>query len=368
MPDFTVRADHIDVEEIMRQIRARVRDKRGVDYTEQEIRELASVKLDRFLDPRVVRSDLLGHFKRQHQPAPLFLEKEEWPSLYAFDGELVYESSRGAFGRLLRLIRRVLNPVLKLFFNPGPILHVLHLQGPINARHKELFERISQRLQTRDELDALNFEMFNNLVVEATRLGIEVKNLRMQVESLSTRLDFDERRARALEGVVQYKPGSPVTPPPAVADEGEDEPAPAGAPADTAGEGRGPRRRRRRRGRRRGLGGPGEGGGEGGGGEGGAGESGAGTSAAGGAMSADGDESGEDEGDAGDEGDYPVREDTQTAAPEADADATAASAPTASEPPPAPRFDEPAPPDAEASDAAPPDADPAGRNEDPPRS
>jgi hypothetical protein len=247
MSEFTVRADHIDVEQIMRQIRARIRDKRGADYTEAEIRELASVKLDRFLDPRAVRSDLLVHFKRQHQPAPLFLEREEWPALYAFDGELVYESSRGVVGRLLRLIRRVLNPVMKLFINPGPVLHVLHLQGPINAKHKELFERISERLRTRDELDALNFEMFNNLVVEATRLGIEVKNLRMQVESLSTRLDFDERRARALEGVVQYRPGTPLAPPAPAESEEE-------GPADSPGEGRGPRRRRRRRGRRRGTG------------------------------------------------------------------------------------------------------------------
>ena len=64
--------------------------------------------------------------------------------------------------------------------------------------------------------------MFNNLVVETTRLGIEVKNLRMLVESLSTRLDFDERRARALEGVVQYRPGTPLAPPP---------PAPVAGPA-----------------------------------------------------------------------------------------------------------------------------------------
>ena len=228
----------------MRQIRARIRDKRGADYTDAEIRELASVKLDRFLDPRAVRSDLLVHFKRQHQPAPLFLEDEAWPALYAFDAELVYESSRGLVGRALRLIRRILSPVMKLFINPGPVLHVLHLQGPINAKHKALFEKISERLRTRDELDALNFEMFNNLVVEATRLGIEVKNLRMQVESLSTRLDFDERRARALEGVVQYRPGTPLAPAPAPEGEGE-------APGETAGEGRGARRRRRRRGRRR---------------------------------------------------------------------------------------------------------------------
>ena len=262
MSDFSVRADHVDVEQIMRQIRARIRDKRGADYTEAEVRELASVKLDRFLDPRAVRSDLLGHFKRQHQPAPLFLAGEEFPPDYHFEPDLILGSARDLPRRILRGIRTLLRPVLQLFMNVGAITHPLHMQPAINAKNRELFARVSQRLQTRDELDALNFEMFNNLVVETTRLGIEVKNLRMLVESLSTRLDFDERRARALEGVVQYRPGTPLAPPPppppaqagGVADESE--PAtpgaqPSGAPGD-AGDGRGPRRRRRRRGRRRG--------------------------------------------------------------------------------------------------------------------
>ncbi len=249
----------------MRQIRARIRDKRGADYTEAEVRELASVKLDRFLDPRAVRSDLLGHFKRQHQPAPLFLAGEEFPPEYTFDPDLTLGSARDLPRRILRAIRKLLSPVLKLFVNIGAITHPLHLQPAINTKHRELFARVSQRLQTRDELDALNFEMFNNLVVETTRLGIEVKNLRMLVESLSTRLDFDERRARALEGVVQYRPGTPLAPPPpapppapvaapAGADDAESVTpgAPGSAPGADPGDGRGPRRRRRRRGRRRG--------------------------------------------------------------------------------------------------------------------
>jgi hypothetical protein len=259
MSDFSVRADHVDVEQIMRQIRARIRDKRGADYTEAEVRELAGVKLDRFLDPRAVRSDLLGHFKRQHQPAPLFLADEEFPPDYTFDPDLTLGSARDLPRRILRGIRQLLSPVLKLFVNLGAITHPLHLQPAINTKHRELFQRVSQRLQTRDELDALNFEMFNNLVVETTRLGIEVKNLRMLVESLSTRLDFDERRARALEGVVQYRPGTPLAPPPpppapARAPEGEGvvQDAAPGTPGVDPGDGRGPRRRRRRRGRRRG--------------------------------------------------------------------------------------------------------------------
>src|SRR6266849_129919 len=59
MADFNVRSDSVNVEQIMEQIRARIREKRGVDYTEQQIRELAAVKLEKFLDPRGVRADLL---------------------------------------------------------------------------------------------------------------------------------------------------------------------------------------------------------------------------------------------------------------------------------------------------------------------
>ena len=63
MADFNIRTDAVDVEQIMRQIRARIQEKRGVDYTEQQIQELANVKLERFLDPKGVRSDLVEQFK-----------------------------------------------------------------------------------------------------------------------------------------------------------------------------------------------------------------------------------------------------------------------------------------------------------------
>ena len=70
MTDFTVRSDNVDVEQIMRQIRARIREKRGVDYTEEEIRELANVKLEKFIDPKGVRSNLLEEYRRVSTPEP----------------------------------------------------------------------------------------------------------------------------------------------------------------------------------------------------------------------------------------------------------------------------------------------------------
>lgn len=193
MTDFTVRSDNVDVEQIMHQIRSRIREKRGVDYTEEEIRELANVKLETFLDPRNVRSDLIDQFRRSKAAMPP-------PQNFAFEESTLYESHRG----LIRWIRRLLNPLLKLFLNPNPLIQALNIQSALNTRNAK-----------REELDALHYEVLHNLVIELTRLGIEVKNLRMRLESMSSRLDFDERRARALEGVVMYRPGAapPLQPP-----------------------------------------------------------------------------------------------------------------------------------------------------------
>jgi hypothetical protein len=223
MADFSVRSDAVDVEQIMRQIRSRIREKRGVDYTEEEIRELASVKLETFLDPKGVRSDLLEQYRRLR-------EEPGTARNYTFEDTTLFESSRP----FLQAIRKLLRPILKLFFNPNPLIEALHIQSRLNDNY--------------NRAESLYYELIHNLVLETTRLGIEVKNLKMRVESMSSRLDFDERRARALEGVVQYRPGAvaPLQPPSGGAQ---------GQNADSDSERRS--RRRRRRGRRRpGGGGP----------------------------------------------------------------------------------------------------------------
>jgi hypothetical protein len=219
MTDFSVRSDHVDVEQIMRQIRSRIREKRGVDYTEEEIRELASVKLEKFLDPRGVRSDLLEQFRRKREAS--------LPPNFAFEDTTLFDTHRG----FLRFMRRILRPILKLFFNPNPLIEALHIQSKLNAQQAAI--------------EPLYYEVMHNLVLETTRLGIEVKNLKMRVESMSSRLDFDERRARALEGVVQYRPGAvpPLQPPSSGA--GPERPLTEAEQAERRS------RRRRRRGRKR---------------------------------------------------------------------------------------------------------------------
>src|SRR5215468_1439988 len=158
MTDFSVRSDNVDVEQIMKQIRARIREKRGVDYTEEEIRELATVKLEKFIDPKGVRSGLLEEYRRVSTP-------EAAAPNYAFGEDTLYETHRGP----IRWIRSLFRPFLKLLFNPNP-----HIQADLNQRNAE-------RWAKREQLDALHYEVIHNLVVEVTRNTLEVKSLKMRL-------------------------------------------------------------------------------------------------------------------------------------------------------------------------------------------
>jgi len=163
------------------------------------------VKLEKFLDPRAVRSDLVQQF-RATRPRELFVP---------FGPDPLFGARRPIIAR----IRRFLLPVLRLFFNPVPVM--------------EAFTRINTLATITTADEDQYFELLNNLVVELTRTSIEVRNLKMQVESLTSRLEFDERRARALESVVVYKPASETA-------------WPGGAASALPGEGPGHRIRRRR--------------------------------------------------------------------------------------------------------------------------
>ena len=128
MSDFSVRSDNVDVEQIMRQIRARIREKRGVDYTEEEIRELANVKLEKFIDPQ---GRALG--SARGVPPACGSASAAAPN-FAFGEDTLYETHRGADPLASA---RCFSPFLKLLFNPNPLIQALHIQADLNQRNAE---------------------------------------------------------------------------------------------------------------------------------------------------------------------------------------------------------------------------------------
>lgn len=269
MADPNVRPESVNVVQIMDRIRARIRETRGAEYTDAQIRELASATLQRYLDPRGVRPELVEKLRQAQTPSPA----RDLPS-FEFEEDTLFESTRP----FLRFMRKLLLPILKLFFNPNPLIRALNIQSRLN---KGVAEREASRDATRYAFDQLHYEAMHNIVVEMTRLAVENKNLRMQLESLTGRLEFTERRARAVEAavthtpprperaaVVEYRPEPVQTRPQHVEEPARTEARSAGPAQPSTGQPEGgqgqqpdgqstrSRRRRRRRGRRGGSGVP----------------------------------------------------------------------------------------------------------------
>ena len=183
--------DHVDVEQIMRDIRARISTRHGIDFTPQQIQELAARRLEAILEPRHVKPALLEQMRRAagdpiEVPAPS--SDVETP----FEEASLYESHRG----FVQTLRKLLNPILKLFFNPAPIAQALTAQ---TVRNNAAAQRESELYSKQAEWNALHFEIVQRLVTEIARTTLENQSLALRVEALDAKLDFSERRIRAME-------------------------------------------------------------------------------------------------------------------------------------------------------------------------
>ena len=241
--------EHVDVEQIMRDIRSRISQRHGVELTTQQIQELAARRLEAILDPRTVKPSLLEQIRRSTSTP---LDTTSTPELtYSFEDTTIYDSPRGS----VRFFRRLLNPLLKLFFNPNPLISALSTQARLN---QATAQREAERERRQSEWNALHYEILQRLVLEVSRTSLEAQQLTLRIEALSAKVDFAERRARSIEGTLHQARPSPrhePTPPPAQVAQAPREPGAPDVAAAPVGQEGGPgeggrRRRRRRRGRR----------------------------------------------------------------------------------------------------------------------
>jgi len=171
---FEIKADGVDVERIRREILKQIEAKRGDLYSEEEIRALAERGLEAVLRAGELRGELLEELRRRDP---------QWN--YSFDTQSVYRSSRGTVGRALELIRRILRPVQKLFWNPNPMISALSRQSDLNRYYAHLL---------------------HNLVLELSRLNLEVQELRNRNLELAGRVEMLARRGKTLEEMMAPKP------------------------------------------------------------------------------------------------------------------------------------------------------------------
>ena len=173
MSTFSAKGSDIDVEAIMANIRKKIEEKRKGLYTEEEVKEIAEMRLDAILDSNEFNSDFVAAFRARDA---------QWN--YTFTPETIYQSSAGSKGGLIRKLRSLLNPVLKLFFNPNPMISALTRQSDLNRYYVLLL---------------------NNMTTEVTRLNLELTNLKARLRTLGVRVDFQTKREKTFEQMVSAK-------------------------------------------------------------------------------------------------------------------------------------------------------------------
>jgi hypothetical protein len=183
----------VDVEQVMREIRSRIAQRHGIELTTPQIQELAARRLEAILEPRNVKPQLLEQLRKSAGAGPDIPEPAAIDT-YAFEDTTLYETHRG----LLRFFRRLLHPILKLLFNPTPLIDALNKQARINT---ELIKREAERERRQAEWNALHYELVQRIVAETARLSIEMQSLTATIESLGAKVDFNERRVRSVETV-----------------------------------------------------------------------------------------------------------------------------------------------------------------------
>ena len=173
MSTFSAKGSDIDVEAIMANIRKKIEEKRKGLYTEEEVKEIAEMRLDAILDSNEFNSDFVAAFRARDA---------QWN--YTFTPETIYQSSAGSKGGLIRKLRSLLNPVLKLFFNPNPMISALTRQSDLNRYYVLLL---------------------NNMTTEVTRLNLELTNLKARLRTLGVRVDFQTKREKTFEQMASAK-------------------------------------------------------------------------------------------------------------------------------------------------------------------
>jgi hypothetical protein len=169
MSTFSAKGTDIDVETIMADIRKKIGEKRKGLYTEEEVREIAEMKLDAVLDAGEFNSDFVTAFRERDA---------QWN--FSFGPETIYASTRGVSGSLIRSARKLLNPILKLLFNPNPVISALSRQADLNRYYVLLL---------------------HNMALEMTKMNLEMTHLKARLRSTGIRIDVQSRREKVLEEI-----------------------------------------------------------------------------------------------------------------------------------------------------------------------
>lgn len=207
---FEIDDPEIDVEELERRVKAAIEAKRGVRFTDEELDELRSAKLE----PRLRREDLprgwLAEMPAARSKLPEVAAPPPAELSFANEPELYTSGQSGFRGTVLRLVRRIFKPFYRATLNldwaflklsgdiqelAGSANESINRQGGWAGR--QLSDMTAQIDRWRDR----DLHLLHNLVAETTALRLQQTHMQDRINELIRQLDSLKERERALESL-----------------------------------------------------------------------------------------------------------------------------------------------------------------------
>ena len=212
MDTFQIDYDRLDVEAIMAQIRRRVREKKGLLYSDEDLEKLGGLELpkptepkpkdpdrDKLPLPEIPKIDVKRRITRRMQELQLDDIKDtdfvteamqcvgDWNINIAIDD--LYRSHPGLKGKIIRAFRAVNRKLFKLVMNIDVLFPQFHRQAVINQTNVVLLHTLVQEIsllnnelqRLKNELEFKLDELNNNLVNSVAELDADLKKTRAEI-------------------------------------------------------------------------------------------------------------------------------------------------------------------------------------------
>jgi len=181
---FTINLPEKESKELKEKIEHSLQEKiHKKQFTQQDIDDLAAMKLDILPDPQHIRPFFLKQILPEDS---LFYLNND----YNVTPDLLWYSSSSQF---LSKIRKKLQPVVKLFAN---LEALIHKQAVYNEKQVAFNSTLVHHLR-------LIHNLIHNLTAELTKLKLEHEELKLYAQSLENQLNFYKEYQKTIDSILK---------------------------------------------------------------------------------------------------------------------------------------------------------------------
>ena len=198
---FTIKADGVDITEVMKKIRERMAKQKLDLLTGEDLDELTELNFVFPPLPGEIGDEIVDNFESAERGWNLQAE-EIFREFYAESGDWNLDpkykptSHRKVTGLFILGIKKLIHPFIRLYTD-----YIVNRQARINRDFYKAFEYM---IRDQGRINQYLGYMNHNLVKELTKTKLQCDSLEYNINQLKSEIDFLKKREKALEKLIGH--------------------------------------------------------------------------------------------------------------------------------------------------------------------